>query len=64
MHALPVHTHEPLMSYGGTLQCDILTATTAAKLSMYAGVLALGIGDSMAAVAGKLMGRFRWPGMH
>jgi len=29
---------------------------------MYAGVLALGIGDSMAAVAGKLMGRFRWPG--
>ena len=34
------------------------------KLSMYGGVLALGIGDSVAAVAGQLMGRQKWPGVH
>ena len=41
---------------------DILTA--ASKLGMYSGVLALGIGDSMAAIAGKLIGRFKWPGIY
>ena len=34
----------------------------ATKLSMYSGVLALGIGDAVAAVSGKLMGRVKWPG--
>ncbi len=32
------------------------------KLSMYAGVLSLGIGDSIAAVSGTLIGRTKWPG--
>lgn len=33
------------------------------KLSLYSGVLALGVGDSMAAVAGSLMGKTKWPGI-
>lgn len=32
------------------------------KLSMYAGVLSLGVGDSIAAVSGTLVGRHKWPG--
>ena len=32
------------------------------KLSMYSGTLALGIGDSMASIVGKLHGRIKWPG--
>ena len=34
----------------------------ASKLALYSGVLALGVGDSMAAMAGKLMGKTKWPG--
>ena len=45
-----------------TIAYCILTA--ASKLGMYSGVLALGIGDSMAAMAGKLIGRFKWPGIY
>ena len=30
---------------------------------MYAGVLSLGVGDSIAAVSGTLIGRNKWPGM-
>ena len=33
-----------------------------AKLSLYSGVLALGVGDSMAALCGKLFGKAKWPG--
>ena len=33
------------------------------KLSLYSGVLSVGVGDSMAAVAGTLMGKTLWPGM-
>ena len=33
-----------------------------AKLSLYSGVLALGGGDSMAALCGKLFGKTKWPG--
>lgn len=33
-----------------------------AKLSMYSGVLSLGVGDSIAAVSGTLIGRIKWPG--
>lgn len=29
---------------------------------MYSGVLALGVGDSVAAVSGTLVGRHKWPG--
>lgn len=29
---------------------------------MYSGVLALGVGDSIAAVSGTLVGRHKWPG--
>jgi dolichol kinase len=29
---------------------------------MYAGVLSLGVGDSIAAVSGTLIGRHKWPG--
>ncbi|CAI8016208.1 Dolichol kinase, partial [Geodia barretti] len=32
------------------------------KLSLYSGVLSVGVGDSMAAVAGTLMGKTLWPG--
>ncbi|XP_019850694.1 PREDICTED: dolichol kinase-like [Amphimedon queenslandica] len=32
------------------------------QLSMYSGVLALGVGDSIAAVSGTLVGRHKWPG--
>ena len=35
-----------------------------AKLSLYSGVLALGVGDSMAALCGKLFGKTRWPGVY
>ena len=34
-----------------------------AKLSLYSGVLALGVGDSMAALCGKLFGKTKWPGL-
>lgn len=34
----------------------------AGKLAMYSGVLALGVGDSIAAVSGTLMGRTKWSG--
>ena len=33
------------------------------KLSLYSGVISLGVGDSMAAVAGSLFGKLQWPGM-
>ena len=29
---------------------------------MYSGVLSLGVGDSIAAVSGTLVGRHKWPG--
>ena len=32
------------------------------KLALYSGILALGIGDTMASIVGKSLGRFRWPG--
>ena len=32
------------------------------KLALYSGVLALGVGDAMAAVAGNFVGRRKWPG--
>lgn len=32
------------------------------KLSLYSGVLSVGVGDSIAALAGSLMGRTHWPG--
>ena len=35
---------------------------TVAKLSLYSGVLALGVGDSMAAICGKFFGKTKWPG--
>lgn len=34
-----------------------------AKLSLYSGVLALGVGDSIAALSGRLFGKRKWPGM-
>ena len=33
-----------------------------AKMSMYAGVLSLGIGDAIASIVGKLHGKHNWPG--
>lgn len=35
---------------------------TGCKLALYSGILALGIGDTMASVVGKTFGRLRWPG--
>jgi dolichol kinase len=35
---------------------------TVLKLSLYSGVLALGVGDSIAALCGKLFGKTKWPG--
>lgn len=35
---------------------------TVVKMSMYAGTLSLGVGDSIAAVSGTLIGRNKWPG--
>lgn len=35
---------------------------TGCKLALYSGILALGIGDTMASIVGKSLGRFRWPG--
>ena len=32
-------------------------------MSMYAGTLSLGVGDSIAAVSGTLIGRNKWPGI-
>ncbi len=29
---------------------------------MYSGVLSVGVGDAMAATAGSLFGRLKWPG--
>ena len=42
----------------------ILFCSAVGKLSLYSGVLALGVGDTMAAVAGSLMGKTKWPGMY
>ncbi|KAL9986140.1 hypothetical protein ACROYT_G000230 [Oculina patagonica] len=36
--------------------------TTGCKLALYSGILALGVGDTMASVVGKKLGRYRWPG--
>ncbi|KAJ7385455.1 hypothetical protein OS493_016539 [Desmophyllum pertusum] len=36
--------------------------STGCKLALYSGILALGIGDTMASVIGKKLGRYRWPG--
>ncbi len=30
---------------------------------MYSGVLALGIGDAVASIVGKLRGKVKWPGI-
>lgn len=35
---------------------------TGCTLALYSGILALGIGDTMASVVGKTFGRYRWPG--
>jgi len=35
---------------------------TGSKIALYSGILALGIGDTMASVVGKTLGRHRWPG--
>lgn len=34
----------------------------APKISLYAGVISLGFGDSLAAIVGSTWGRFKWPG--
>lgn len=34
----------------------------ASKISLYAGVLALGVGDSLAAIVGTKWGAHTWPG--
>lgn len=36
--------------------------STGCKLALYSGILALGVGDTMASVVGKSLGRYRWPG--
>eukprot|EP00731_Ephydatia_muelleri_P025952 Em0018g52a len=38
------------------------SGAAASKLALYAGVVSLGVGDSIASVAGKLMGKHKWPG--
>ena len=43
--------------------CVCVCVDVVGKLSLYSGVLALGVGDSMAAVAGSLMGKTKWPGI-
>ncbi len=35
---------------------------TVGKLCVYSGVLCVGVGDAMAALAGSLLGRTKWPG--
>ena len=35
--------------------------STGCKLALHSGILALGIGDTMASVVGKTLGRYRWP---
>lgn len=44
------------------VQLLILLNISVSKLSMFAGVLSLGVGDSVAAVSGTLIGRHKWPG--
>ncbi|XP_035825138.1 dolichol kinase isoform X2 [Aplysia californica] len=41
---------------------NVLTADLA-PLELYSGVLALGIGDTIACIAGRAFGRIRWPGL-
>ncbi|XP_065913777.1 dolichol kinase-like isoform X2 [Dysidea avara] len=36
--------------------------TNAPKISLYAGVISLGFGDSLAAIVGSTWGKFKWPG--
>jgi len=40
----------------------MLFVLIAPKISLYAGVLALGIGDSLAAIVGTKWGTHMWPG--
>ena len=46
-----------------SLLTPLLSSPAAAsRLSLYSGVISLGVGDSIASVAGKLMGKHKWPG--
>ena len=40
----------------------IPSSLAVAKLGMYSGVLALGVGDAMASIAGRRYGKVKWPG--
>ena len=46
----------------GSAITDCMCCHAVGKVSLYSGVLALGVGDAMAALAGSLMGRTKWPG--
>ena len=54
-----IHTYNIDLVYNSAC---VDVSLTVGKLALYSGVLALGVGDSMAAIAGTLMGKTKWPG--
>lgn len=51
------HIKQPVLCY-----YNVPCINKVLKLSLYSGALALGVGDSVAAVSGQLMGTLKWPG--
>lgn len=51
----------PFYLYAG-LACPLVLVPGTARLELLSGVLAVGIGDTAASVAGATLGRTNWPG--